>query len=372
MCETPIAAASNSLACPANEAWHVPPCPSPQVASAQSWTTYIEKIWMQLNACNPAGENLQRFTRVMEWITGTADPPCMILHTVNSQLDAMLDAMFADLGLNPGRRQGVIQGASERGPGHRRFQKQCSLWEDKIDFNMTKDPFDYITSEAHELSQTLAPGLRLTSRDIGTKWRRGDDNHKMIWDAIYRLPGGNQTLERQVLVATACPGTSRHHWGTDVDLFSVDVAHFVAQESSPGTRPRFHREYQWLIENAHKYGFHQPYREERPHAYHTIEESTVTLNTRQPTQIQIPMPRPSPFSPTDHNFNEPWHWSFFPVSRPLYWFIGSRSDEYREKIQSLLENRNNQRHERKKAYEYVIGHFFYYVSCVDTWPYEDR
>jgi len=47
------------------------------------------------------------------------------------------------------------------------------------------------------------------------------------------------------------PGTSRHHWGTDVDLFSLDNKFF---ESGDGKIW-----YSWMVQNAAKYGFCQPY-----------------------------------------------------------------------------------------------------------------
>ncbi len=47
------------------------------------------------------------------------------------------------------------------------------------------------------------------------------------------------------------PQASRHHWGTDVDINSVEPEYF---ESGQGLK-----EYTWLQENAWKFGFCQPY-----------------------------------------------------------------------------------------------------------------
>ncbi len=77
-----------------------------------------------------------------------------------------------------------------------------------------------------------------------------------------------------ILKFSSMPGTSRHHWGTDVDLNSMDVKYF---ETPPGNKV-----YDWLVKNAGKYGFCQPFnsKENRVSGY---EE-------------------------------EKWHWSYVPLS----------------------------------------------------------
>lgn len=78
-----------------------------------------------------------------------------------------------------------------------------------------------------------------------------------------------------ILKYSSMPGTSRHHWGTDIDLNSFDNAYFSYGEGK--------RIYTWLQEHAANYGFYQPYTKkgtDRPHGY---EE-------------------------------EKWHWSYFPLS----------------------------------------------------------
>lgn len=74
------------------------------------------------------------------------------------------------------------------------------------------------------------------------------------------------------------PTTSRHHWGTDTDINSVDPEYFDVE---PGLS-----EYKWLRANAYKFGFCQPYN---------------AKNIR----------------PIGYN-EEKWHWSFMPISKKLY------------------------------------------------------
>ncbi|WP_236973744.1 M15 family metallopeptidase [Membranihabitans maritimus] len=79
----------------------------------------------------------------------------------------------------------------------------------------------------------------------------------------------------KILKYSSMPGSSRHHWGTDIDLNSFSNSWF---ESGEGKRL-----YDWLEENGPEYGFRQPYTAkgaERPDGYN----------------------------------EERWHWSFYPVA----------------------------------------------------------
>jgi zinc D-Ala-D-Ala carboxypeptidase len=81
---------------------------------------------------------------------------------------------------------------------------------------------------------------------------------------------------REVLRFSAMPGTSRHHWGTDIDLNSLVNSYF---ESGQGKRV-----HNWLQQNAASFGFCQPY--------------TAHGNNRQGGYEE-----------------EKWHWSYKPVSK---------------------------------------------------------
>lgn len=81
---------------------------------------------------------------------------------------------------------------------------------------------------------------------------------------------------REVLRFSAMPGTSRHHWGTDIDLNSLVNSYF---ESGQGKRV-----HNWLQQNAASFGFCQPY--------------TAHGNNRQGGYEE-----------------EKWHWSYMPVSK---------------------------------------------------------
>jgi zinc D-Ala-D-Ala carboxypeptidase len=119
---------------------------------------------------------------------------------------------------------------------------------------------------------------------------RNFDRQKTIWEAKWtgtRKVDGQDlsiTMEdpaaraRKILHYSSMPGTSRHHWGTDLDINSLSPAHY---RSGIGKKT-----YDWMVANAAGFGFCQSYTakwDERPHGY---EE-------------------------------EAWHWSYAPVSCQL-------------------------------------------------------
>ena len=80
---------------------------------------------------------------------------------------------------------------------------------------------------------------------------------------------------KKILEYSSMPGTSRHHWGTDIDLNSFENSWF---ESGEGLKV-----FEWLDANAADFGFCRPYTrkdESRPFGYN----------------------------------EEKWHWSYTPLS----------------------------------------------------------
>ena len=93
-------------------------------------------------------------------------------------------------------------------------------------------------------------------------------------DASKAFPDSkNRALK--ILEYSSMPGTSRHHWGTDIDLNNFNNEWF---ESGEGLKI-----YNWLEKHAHEYGYCRPYTEKgegRPNGYN----------------------------------EEKWHWSYTPIS----------------------------------------------------------
>ena len=116
---------------------------------------------------------------------------------------------------------------------------------------------------------------------------RDFDSQKELWEQKWtgaRLVEGRNLAKtvpdpieraRIILKYSSMPGTSRHHWGTDIDINSVNNGYF---ESGVGSKV-----FEWLAANADDFGFCQTYTpkgEGRPYGY---EE-------------------------------EPWHWSYCPIA----------------------------------------------------------
>lgn len=132
-----------------------------------------------------------------------------------------------------------------------------------------------------------AEGIHLRIRSA----TRNFDNQKRIWENKWT---GRTILEdntnaakdikdpvaraRKILEYSSMPGTSRHHWGTDIDLNAFVNSWFEAGEGL--------KLYTWMQSNAHKYGFCQPY--------------SAMGSDRH----------------TGYN-EEKWHWSWMPVSAVL-------------------------------------------------------
>ena len=88
------------------------------------------------------------------------------------------------------------------------------------------------------------------------------------------------TIERAkyILLYSSMPGTSRHHWGTDIDINNLNDDYFLSGQGK--------KEYEWLTAHAHEYGFCQPYSKKGTDRETGYEE-------------------------------EKWHWSYMPVSGQL-------------------------------------------------------
>ena len=78
-----------------------------------------------------------------------------------------------------------------------------------------------------------------------------------------------------ILKYSSMPGSSRHHWGTDIDINSFNNSYF---ETGQGKK-----EFEWLSENASKFGYCRPY---------------TKLGTDRSSGYQ----------------EEKWHWSYTPVA----------------------------------------------------------
>jgi len=159
----------------------------------------------------------------------------------------------------------------------------------QVDEAFANRPGMYLRKETYEAFQAmhkaaLADGINL--RIVSAT--RNFYSQKSIWEGKWtgqrKIENGKDASQvypepkqraLKILEYSSMPGSSRHHWGTDIDLNQLTNAWFERGEGK--------KIYAWLTENAVSYGFCQPYSAGRPYGYN----------------------------------EERWHWSYMPLSRPL-------------------------------------------------------
>ncbi len=156
-----------------------------------------------------------------------------------------------------------------------KYADREGMWMHRVAFDAFVNMYDAAQKE----------GIKLVIRSAA----RNFDHQKSIWE---RKWNGQTTLEDntkateiadpvsralKILLYSSMPGTSRHHWGTDIDLNSFSNAYF---EDGDGKKLL-----DWLNLNASKYGFCRPY----------TDKSMGRTGYEE----------------------ERWHWSYKPISEPL-------------------------------------------------------
>ena len=99
--------------------------------------------------------------------------------------------------------------------------------------------------------------LKIASATRNFIYQKNIWNNK--WTGIMLVDGKNleksipDELKRfkKILEYSAVPGTSRHHFGTDIDINDANPEYFETEKGE--------KVYEWLIKNVSLYGFCQPY-----------------------------------------------------------------------------------------------------------------
>lgn len=164
---------------------------------------------------------------------------------------------------------------------HPDFVKIDSKHADRSDRYMHKDAYDAFTKMA---KAARADGIEFIIKSAA----RNFDYQKGIWERKWTgatlLEGSENAaktytnpIERAIAILrfSSMPGSSRHHWGTDIDLNAFTNEYF---ESGKGLK-----EFRWLEQNASKFGYCRPY---------------TKLGSDRSSGYQ----------------EEKWHWSYSPVA----------------------------------------------------------
>lgn len=154
---------------------------------------------------------------------------------------------------------------------HPNFVTVGKPYSDKPGMLMRKEAF-----EAFKLMHSAAEKDGVVLKIISST--RNFDRQKTIWEEKWSRFAKDAPSAKaralKILEYSSMPGSSRHHWGTDIDLNDLNNPSFEQGG-------KFEKVYQWLSAHAHEYGFCQPYTPKRPSGY----------------------------------FEEKWHWSYLPLSK---------------------------------------------------------
>jgi zinc D-Ala-D-Ala carboxypeptidase len=155
-------------------------------------------------------------------------------------------------------------------------------------FTLLKSPYSnqtglYLRKEVYNAFKIMYDSAKYDGINLNIiSATRNFDSQKSIWEGKFLggtyNKGNDPATAKNILKYSSMPGTSRHHWGTDIDIFSVQLAPFET--------PAGKKLYNWLNENAGRYGFCQPY---------TAKDSLRKTGYEE----------------------EKWHWSFYPVSSKM-------------------------------------------------------
>lgn len=108
---------------------------------------------------------------------------------------------------------------------------------------------------------------------------RNKSYQRRIWERKWADRSGSDAEKaKDILRYSSMPGTSRHHWGTDLDINNLEPAWWTFGEGLQC--------WEWLHANAWNYGFFQPY---------TGDEYTRLSGYKE----------------------ERWHWSYHPQSSKM-------------------------------------------------------
>ena len=99
-------------------------------------------------------------------------------------------------------------------------------------------------------------------------WNAKASGKRVLLDSDSKPVDINEKSPEQIialiLLWSALPGTSRHHWGTDIDVFdgnsiSKENLQLIPQEYA--SNGPCHQLYIWLVQNAQQFGFYFPFQQ---------------------------------------------------------------------------------------------------------------
>lgn len=165
---------------------------------------------------------------------------------------------------------------------HPDFVRVPANYADREGFLLRKETFEAFKKMADEAKKQ---GISLQIISATRNFNRQKKIWEGKWSGATKVEGRDlSTLDNEaerariILRYSSMPGTSRHHWGTDIDINSLSPAYFKSGKGK--------KELDWLEANAEKFGFCRPY---------------AGKGVLRQTGYE----------------DEAWHWSYQPLSAPL-------------------------------------------------------
>jgi len=159
-----------------------------------------------------------------------------------------------------------------------------------IDKNLADREGLYLRDDVFEAykkmeAQAKREGIKLVIRSATRNFTYQKDIWERKWSGQTKLSDGTKASdisdhrERaiKILLYSSMPGSSRHHWGTDIDLNSFENSYFEKDEGK--------KIYDWLNQHSSSFGFCQPYTDKKDGRTGYEEER--------------------------------WHWTYVPISSEL-------------------------------------------------------
>lgn len=208
---------------------------------------------------------------LVRWILGIDAPPAWVEGEVKAQAACLEASLRSAPGVSSPAGSLLHSHVRPLGtPGKKVAGTQSKIWAEKFDFSRSGS-WDRITGLARQRCSALI-------REDDKKWS-GTDQLRYCFEKLLT----DDEKQMQILQATAAPGVSRHHWGTDFDFPNVNPEDWVAGKTG---QAGWADEHSWLRRNASTYGFVQPY---------TADSSFLKLGY----------------------IEERWHWSYYPIAQAL-------------------------------------------------------
>ncbi|HTT41272.1 MAG TPA: M15 family metallopeptidase [Burkholderiales bacterium] len=161
------------------------------------------------------------------------------------------------------------------------------------------EPFLALRAAAAREGMEIAPFSAF--RDFSTQveiWNQKFRGERPLYDRDGSLRPhaalDSRELVEAILLWSAVPGASRHHWGTEVDVYDKAAlpegsrVHLLPSEYAPSGV--FGRLSGWLDENLQRFGFYRPYDRDRggvaPEPWH-LSYAPVSTAAQQQLSVEI-------------------------------------------------------------------------------------